>query len=161
RRQAGRAEGGGGPPHDAGRAGPGGAGGGHHGRGRGRCQPAGGRQLGLATVRPLRCCTAVVVAAGLAVTVAASGCGSVTPSIAAGFPKWFQDRVLGRNARAVAVRAALSGLDFSDDSLRQYFEAHKGEFGGNCVAHILVKTKPEADAALARLKGGEDFAAVA
>src|SRR5207248_1380481 len=50
--------------------------------GRGRCQPAGGRQLGLATVRPLRRCTAVVVVAGLAATVAASGCGSVTPSAA-------------------------------------------------------------------------------
>ena len=83
------------------------------------------------------------------------------PEIATGFPKWFQDRVLGRNARAVAVRAALSGLDFSDASLQKYFEAHKAEFGQNCVSHILVKTKPEADAALARLKGGEDFAAVA
>jgi PPIC-type PPIASE domain len=83
------------------------------------------------------------------------------PAIATDFPKWFQDRVLGRNARAVAVRAALSGLDFSDDSLRKYFDAHQGDFGENCVAHILVKTKPEADAALARLKAGEDFATVA
>jgi len=83
------------------------------------------------------------------------------PAIPSAFPKWFQDRVLGRNARAVAVRAALSGVDFSDDSLQKYFDAHKDDFSQNCLSHILVKTKAEADAALARLKGGEDFAAVA
>jgi foldase protein PrsA len=77
------------------------------------------------------------------------------------FPKWFQDRLIERNARAVALRAALSGVDFSEDNLRKYFEAHKADFSENCVNHILVKTKPEADALLARLKGGEDFAAVA
>jgi parvulin-like peptidyl-prolyl isomerase len=77
------------------------------------------------------------------------------------FPKWFQDRLVERNARAVALRAALSGVDFSEDNLRKYFEAHKADFSENCVSHILVRTKLEADAVLARLKGGEDFAAVA
>jgi foldase protein PrsA len=77
------------------------------------------------------------------------------------FPKWFQDRLVERNARAVALRAALSGVDFSEDNLRKYFEAHKADFSENCVSHILVRTKPEADAVLARLKGGEDFGAVA
>jgi parvulin-like peptidyl-prolyl isomerase len=77
------------------------------------------------------------------------------------FPKWFQDRLIGRNARAVALRSALSGVDFSEDSLRKYFEAHKADFSENCVNHILVRTKPEADAVLARLKGGQDFGAVA
>ena len=77
------------------------------------------------------------------------------------FPKWFQNRVIERNARAVALRAALSGVDFSEENLRKYYEAHKAEFSQNCVAHILVRAKAEADAVLARLKGGEDFAAVA
>ncbi|HEV8625621.1 MAG TPA: peptidylprolyl isomerase [Acidimicrobiia bacterium] len=77
------------------------------------------------------------------------------------FPTWFQDRLVERNARAVALRGALSGVDFSEDNLRKYFEAHKADFSENCVSHILVKTKPEADAVLARLKGGEDFGAVA
>jgi foldase protein PrsA len=77
------------------------------------------------------------------------------------FPKWFQDRLIERNARAVSLRTALSGVDFSDENLRKYFEAHKAEFSENCVNHILVRTKPEADAALVRLKGGEDFGAVA
>jgi len=83
------------------------------------------------------------------------------PDVANAFPKWFQTRLVDRNARAVSVRAALSGLDFSDDSAKKYFEAHKDEFSQNCLSHILVKTKAEADAALARIKGGEDFAAVA
>jgi foldase protein PrsA len=83
------------------------------------------------------------------------------PEVANAFPDWFQKRLVERNARAVSVRGALSGLDFSEASLQKYFEAHKDEFAQNCLSHILVKTKPEADAALARLKGGEDFAAVA
>ncbi|HYT39679.1 MAG TPA: peptidylprolyl isomerase [Acidimicrobiia bacterium] len=83
------------------------------------------------------------------------------PTVADAFPAWFQKRLVGRNARAVSVRAALSGLDLSGDSLRKYFEAHKDEFSQNCVSHILVRTKADADAVLARLKGGEDFGAVA
>ena len=83
------------------------------------------------------------------------------PEVAAAFPAWFQARLVARNARAVSVRGALSGLDFSDASLQKYFDAHKADFGENCVSHILVKSKPEADAALARLKAGQDFAAVA
>jgi len=83
------------------------------------------------------------------------------PNVANAFPKWFQTRLVERNARAVSVRAALSGLDFSEDSLKKYFEAHKDEFSQNCVAHILVKTKADADAVVARIKGGQDFASVA
>jgi foldase protein PrsA len=77
------------------------------------------------------------------------------------FPKWFQDRLIERNARAVALRTALSGIDFSEENLRKYFDEHKADFSQNCVNHILVRTKPEADAVLARLKNGEDFGAVA
>jgi hypothetical protein len=82
-------------------------------------------------------------------------------AVANAFPKWFQDRLVARNARAVAVRTALSGVSISDDSLRKYFEENKADFGKNCVSHILVKTKAEADAVMTRLKNGEDFAAVA
>ena len=79
----------------------------------------------------------------------------------AAFPKWFQDRLIERNARAVALQAALGGVDLSDESLRKYYEEHKAEFSLNCVSHILVKSKAEADTTLAVLKGGADFAAVA
>ena len=84
-----------------------------------------------------------------------------SPEVAEAFPEWFKKRLVDRNARAAALRAALSNLDFSEEGLRQYFEAHKADYSQNCLSHILVRTKPEADAALARLKGGEDFATVA
>src|SRR5581483_8644095 len=47
-----------------------------------------------------------------------------SPEVANAFPKWFQERLVGRNARAVAVRSALSGIDLSEESLRKYFEEH-------------------------------------
>jgi parvulin-like peptidyl-prolyl isomerase len=84
-----------------------------------------------------------------------------SPEVANAFPKWFQDRLVARNARAVALRSALSGVGFSDDSLRAYFEEHKGDFSQNCLAHILVRSRADAEAVRARLRGGEDFATVA
>jgi hypothetical protein len=79
----------------------------------------------------------------------------------AGFPRWFVDRQIARNGRAVALQSALGGVDLSEESQRKYFEEHKADFSLNCVSHILVRSKAEADSVLARLKGGEDFAAVA
>jgi foldase protein PrsA len=79
----------------------------------------------------------------------------------AAFPKWFRDRLIARNARAVALQASLSPVDFSEEGARKYYEEHKSDFSLNCVAHILVRSKPEADAALARVRGGEAFADVA
>jgi hypothetical protein len=84
-----------------------------------------------------------------------------SPEVADAFPKWFQDRLVARNARAVALRSALAGLNFSDESLRAYFEEHKGEFSQNCLSHILVRSRADAEAVRARLRGGDDFAAVA
>ncbi len=81
--------------------------------------------------------------------------------VAEAFPEWFRKRLVDRNARAATLRAALSGLDLSEEALRKYFDEHKAEFSQNCLSHILVRTKAEADAAVARVKGGEDFAAVA
>lgn len=79
----------------------------------------------------------------------------------AGFPEWFRERLIKRNSRAVALQSALGGVDLSEASLRKYYDEHKAEFSLNCVSHILVRSKAEADSALARLRGGEDFAAVA
>ncbi|MEW6475652.1 MAG: peptidylprolyl isomerase [Actinomycetota bacterium] len=84
-----------------------------------------------------------------------------SPEVATAFPKWFQDRLVARNARAVAVRTALSGVALTEESLRKYYADHKADFSQNCLSHILVRTKEEADGVLGRLKGGEDFAAVA
>jgi foldase protein PrsA len=84
-----------------------------------------------------------------------------TPKVANAFPKWFRDRLSGRNARAVALRTSLTGLSASEADLRKYYDENKGDFVQVCLSHILVKTKEEADAATARLKSGDDFAAVA
>jgi hypothetical protein len=81
--------------------------------------------------------------------------------VADAFPDWFQERLVARNARAVALRGALSGLDFSENSLRKYFEDHKAQFSQNCLSHILVRSRADATAVITRLKGGEDFATVA
>ncbi|MGH9039615.1 MAG: peptidylprolyl isomerase [Acidimicrobiia bacterium] len=83
------------------------------------------------------------------------------PKVAAAFPEWFRKRLSGRNARAVALRTSLSGLSLSEESLRKYYDEHQADFQQVCLSHFLVDTKEEADAALARVKGGEDFAAVA
>jgi parvulin-like peptidyl-prolyl isomerase len=83
------------------------------------------------------------------------------PKVAAAFPKWFRERLSGRNARAVAVRTAVSGLSLSEESLEKYYDEHKADFEQVCLSHLLVETKEEADKALARVKGGESFAAVA
>ena len=79
----------------------------------------------------------------------------------AAFPEWFRERLIERNSRAVALQAALGGVDLSGDSLRKYYDEHKAEFSLNCVSHILVRSKAEADTTLALLKGGADFATVA
>lgn len=84
-----------------------------------------------------------------------------SPEVAEAFPKWFQDRLVARNARAVALRAALSGVSFSEESLRKYYDEHQAEFGQNCVSHILVRSRADAEAVRARLRAGEDFATVA
>lgn len=83
------------------------------------------------------------------------------PRVAQAFPDWFRTRVVERNTRAVAVRTAVSGLDTSEAALRKYYEDHKADLEQACLSHILVETKEAADAVVARVKGGEDFAAVA
>lgn len=84
-----------------------------------------------------------------------------SPEVANAFPRWFQDRLVARNARAVAVRSALSGVDLSEEGLRRYYDENRGDFAQNCVSHILVRSKADADAVLARLRSGSDFATVA
>lgn len=77
------------------------------------------------------------------------------------FPEWFRDKVSERYARAVALRNDIAGIDLSKAGLSEYYEKNKDKFSRVCAAHILVGTREEADAVLARLNAGEDFAAVA
>lgn len=55
-------------------------------------------------------------------------------------------------------------ITISDDDIKTYYEQHKSEYAEAeqvRASHILVNTKEEADAILAQLKGGADFAAIA
>jgi peptidyl-prolyl cis-trans isomerase D len=68
---------------------------------------------------------------------------------------------------------AASSINVSDQELQQYYDEHKNEFGTQeerHAEHILItkqddetdeQTKARAEAVLARVQGGEDFAAVA
>lgn len=77
------------------------------------------------------------------------------------FPKWFRERIIARNARVQALQAALAGYSQDDAGLQKYYDEHKGDFDQICVSHILLDSKADADAAEARLKGGDAFAALA
>lgn len=80
------------------------------------------------------------------------------------FPKSFQDTVIGRQERIEAVKSSLPQQSAATDAqLQQFFESTKAQFcpSGTVVAHILVKTKPEADAVEAALAQGADFATLA
>ena len=74
------------------------------------------------------------------------------PKVANAFPAWFRKTLVDRNARATAVRTALSGLDISDAGLHKYYDAHRGDYEQACLSHILVKTKDEATAIVAQIK---------
>lgn len=81
------------------------------------------------------------------------------PKVAVAFPEWFRKRLAGRNARALAVRKALSGYDLSQASLERYYEENKAQFTQACLSHILVKTREEADSIVADLKVAGDVPA--
>lgn len=64
-----------------------------------------------------------------------------------------------------AVQEAVVGpIELSQDELRQYFAAHKADYSTEEqveASHILVKTEEEAQAILAELAAGADFAELA
>jgi foldase protein PrsA len=72
--------------------------------------------------------------------------------VANAFPAWFRKTLVERNARATAVRTALSGLDISEAGLHKYYNEHQADFQQACLSHILVKTKDEATAIVAQIK---------
>jgi foldase protein PrsA len=78
------------------------------------------------------------------------------PKVADAFPSWFRNRLTERNARAVAVRTALTGLSLSEESLHTFYEQHQGDFQQVCLSHILVKTEQEANAVASQIKAASD-----
>jgi hypothetical protein len=84
--------------------------------------------------------------------------------VVAQFPKWFRDQEKEREARLVAVTRA---LDAQHPITRaQMLDFYRKNVGNLCpsglnVAHILVKTLPEAQAIEAQLAAGAPFAGLA
>ncbi len=77
------------------------------------------------------------------------------------FPASFQKTLVDQNAQIFALRAKIAGSALDDAALQKAFDADPSQFDEVCASHILVNTKEDADAVEARLKSGEDFAAVA
>ena len=65
---------------------------------------------------------------------------------------------------AAVQQAVVGPIELSEDELRAYFEEHKTDYSTEEqieASHILVKTEEEAQAILAELAGGADFAELA
>jgi foldase protein PrsA len=81
------------------------------------------------------------------------------PKVADAFPSWFRERLISRNARAVAVRTALTGLSLSEETLHRYYDEHQSDFQEACLSHILVRTQQEATAVVSEIKAASDVKA--
>lgn len=74
------------------------------------------------------------------------------------------DRAVTRILAARYAEVERRKVDTSNAALRDYYEAHRADFQARPrvkARHILTKTRPEAEAVLAELRGGADFAALA
>ena len=86
--------------------------------------------------------------------------------VMAGFTEEYQEELIDRQTDIAALSAELSGysclLEGDDDALETYLTEHPEAFADRrCVSVIQVADQAAADAALARLAAGEDFATVA
>jgi foldase protein PrsA len=75
------------------------------------------------------------------------------------FPKWYQDKLVGRFADVIVLSQSFGGVD--EAKAMDYYNTHKDQFQQACVSHILVDTPQAAADVEARLAKGEDFGAVA
>jgi hypothetical protein len=85
-------------------------------------------------------------------------------AIVAQFPKWFQNQEYAREARLVSVTSVLDAHHtITQAEMLAFYKQNVGSLcpTGVNVAHILVKTLPEAQAIDAQLAAGADFATLA
>jgi hypothetical protein len=88
----------------------------------------------------------------------------LTAKIFNAFPKAFRDLVIERGARIEALKDSLPQPQAATDAvLAQLAVSTKPQYcpSGKLVAHIMVKTREEADAIEAQLAQGADFATLA
>jgi foldase protein PrsA len=79
------------------------------------------------------------------------------------FPQWFQQTMIDRQGRVIALQADLPGFEPSDADLQEYFDENMAAscITNQLVSHILVPTEADATAIKALLDSGSDFAEVA
>lgn len=77
------------------------------------------------------------------------------------FPKSYQQTLIDRLTETTVLEADLAGVKIDDAAIQDFYSKNQSQFADTCVRHILVDTKEQADAARARVVGGEDFAKVA
>ena len=102
------------------------------------------------------------------------------PDIFEGFPKAYQDTLVRRSAEVAKLQLELSDATVDDAAVRAFYDENPELFVETCVRHILLAVLDdtqqvdmaqteaqggallaEAQAAQARVAGGQDFAAVA
>lgn len=74
------------------------------------------------------------------------------------------DRAITRILASHYAEAERARADVSEAALRAYYDAHRADFQGRPrvkARHILTRTRAEAEAVLAELRGGGDFTALA
>jgi parvulin-like peptidyl-prolyl isomerase len=76
------------------------------------------------------------------------------------FPESFREQAIDDTAAFITLQQALGGPT-DEASLRAVYDENPEKFGRLCARHILVSSEAEAEAVLAELEGGADFAALA
>jgi peptidyl-prolyl cis-trans isomerase C len=82
-------------------------------------------------------------------------------SILKNFSKWYQDRLVTRQAEVAVLETKVGNTNTDDAAVQQYYDQHKDQFAETCLRAIVTTTKDAAVAAKARVANGEDFGKVA
>jgi len=83
-------------------------------------------------------------------------------ALLATLPQAYQDTMLTRDADVLVLTAALADQPcVSADAAKAYYDAHPTAFDQACLSIIVLSDPTTADAVLAQLRGGADFATVA
>ncbi|MGC9154343.1 MAG: peptidylprolyl isomerase [Ferrimicrobium sp.] len=79
----------------------------------------------------------------------------------AAFPKTYQAQLVSDTRAIVAMEAYLAKVNLSTAGVHAYYASHHGSFVDVCSSEILETSPLEADAVLAKIRGGLSFAAAA
>lgn len=79
-----------------------------------------------------------------------------------GFPARYRDHLVDRQADLLALQGDLVGIPcLTDEALAEHVAEDPARYEQACASHILVETEEEAEAVVAELRAGADFAGLA